>query len=54
MRADWWQYLGAKSARIFMSPAIAEPADDFAPWGDGVATLAQFQVRLNNVPWLID
>jgi hypothetical protein len=42
---DWWQYLGATSTRLFLSPSSIEPQDDFAPWGDGVTTMAQFQVR---------
>lgn len=42
---DWWSYLGATAARIFIAPASIEPIDDIPPYGDNVFTVAQFQAR---------
>ncbi len=41
----WWEYSGVNGVRIFISPAKTEPADDLAPWGDGVSSDATFESR---------
>ncbi len=41
----WWEYAGVNGVRIFISPAKTEPADDLAPWGDGVSSDATFESR---------
>jgi hypothetical protein len=37
--------MGATHVRIFFNPTLLEPSDDFAPWGDGVASQAGFLAR---------
>jgi hypothetical protein len=43
--ADWFRYSGADAARVFISAADIEPADDLAPAGDGVDSEASFLNR---------
>ncbi|MDB6071166.1 MAG: hypothetical protein JWL81_2337, partial [Verrucomicrobiales bacterium] len=43
--ADWFRYSGADAARIFISVADIEPADDLPPVGDGVSTESGFFAR---------
>ncbi|MEN1680350.1 MAG: DNRLRE domain-containing protein [Planctomycetota bacterium] len=41
----WWKWSGVNGARIFTSAPRIEPEDDQAPFGDGVTSSNQFQVR---------
>jgi len=41
----WWEYAGVNGVRIFVDPSQTEPADDLAPWGDGVSSDATFESR---------
>jgi hypothetical protein len=43
--ADWWRYAGINGARVFITPALIEPADDLPGRGDGVADQAGFMAR---------
>lgn len=43
--ASWWRYSGVNAARIWAPPSIVEGKDDNDVWGDGVASLADFQRR---------
>lgn len=43
--ADWWRYAGVTGARVFLSPADIEAADDLAPVGDGVTGQEAFLAR---------
>ncbi len=43
--AEFWRYLGASGARVFINPSMAEPNDDIAGRGDGVVTRDQFFAR---------
>jgi hypothetical protein len=42
---DWWNYIGASSARAFISPSTIEPTDDIPGVGDGVTNQATFLAR---------
>ena len=41
----WWEYAGVNGVRFFIDPSQTEPADDLAPWGDGVSSDATFESR---------
>jgi hypothetical protein len=41
----WWEYAGVNGVRFFIDPTQTEPADDLAPWGDGVSSDATFESR---------
>lgn len=40
--AEFWRYLGASGARMFINPTMVEPRDDIEGWGDGVVTRDDF------------
>lgn len=43
--ASWWRYSGVNAARVWAPPSTVEGKDDDDVWGDGVASLADFQRR---------
>lgn len=43
--AEFWRYLGASGARVFISPSMVEPGDDIEGTGDGVVTRDDFFAR---------